>query len=57
MVCKVVKATLNEAHADLPVGKPADQRAEQLLCLTDQTLREVDLIKRQGDQQRERGKS
>ena len=43
VVCQVVKATLDEAHADLPVGKPADQGTEQLLCLTDQALRQVDL--------------
>jgi len=54
VVCQVVKATLDEAHADLPVGEPADQRAEQLLRLADQTLRQVDLTDRQAD--REHGK-
>lgn len=40
---QVVKATLDEAHPDLPVGEPADERAEQLLRFIDQTLRQVDL--------------
>ena len=52
VVCQVVKATLDEAHADLPVSKPADQRAEQLLCLADQTLRQVDLRETEGKGER-----
>ena len=43
VVGQVVQAALDEAHADLAVGEPADQRAQQLLSLVDQALRQVDL--------------
>lgn len=43
MVGQVVKATLDEAHPDLPVGEPADERAQQLLGFVDQTLGQMDL--------------
>lgn len=40
---QVVEATLDEAHADLSVGEPTDQRTQQLLGLVDQTLGQMDL--------------
>lgn len=43
MMGQVVKATLDEAHSDLSVGEPADQRTQQLLRFVDQTLREMNL--------------
>ena len=39
VVGEVLQAALDEAHADLSVGEPAHQRAQQLLCLADQALR------------------
>lgn len=43
VVGQVVEAALDEAHADLPVREPTDQRAQQLLRFVDQTFRQVDL--------------
>lgn len=43
MMSQVVKATLDEAHSDLPVGEPTNERTQQLLCLVDETLRQMDL--------------
>lgn len=43
MMGQVVKTTLDEAHSDLSVSEPTDQRAQQLLCFINQTLRQMNL--------------
>lgn len=45
VVGQVVKATLDEAHSDLPVGEPADEGTQQLLRLVNQTVRKMNLGK------------
>lgn len=43
VVGQVVEATFDESHSDLSVGEPADERTQQLLCLVNQTLRQMNL--------------
>lgn len=38
VVGEVLQTALDETHADLTVSEPADQRAQQLLCLIDQAF-------------------
>lgn len=43
VVGQVVKATLDEAHPDLSVSEPTDERTQQLLCFINQTLGQMNL--------------
>lgn len=43
MMGQVVQAALNEAHSDLSVSEPTNERTQQLLCFINQTLREINL--------------
>lgn len=43
VVGQVVEATFDESHSDLSVGEPTDERTQQLLCLVNQTLRQMNL--------------
>ena len=45
MMSQVVEAAFDEAHSDLSVSEPTDQRTEQLLCFINQTLRQMYLKK------------
>lgn len=43
VVGQVVKATLDEAHPDLSVSEPTDERTQQLLRFINQTLGQMNL--------------
>lgn len=43
MVGQVVKATLDEAHPDLSVREPTDERTQQLLRFINQTFGQMNL--------------